>query len=383
MKDASHRGGGPPDEARLRAFGEAIDVIRARVEKKIGAEDVGYIRRVRAVSRAAEVAGRLLIHVSLDPITFATGVAALWLHKQLEAAEIGHATLHGAYDRLDGAEAFRSKTFAWDTPIDEASWRYGHNVRHHQYSNVAGRDPDIHFGGLRLNELTPEVGSRTQLPLAMLFSIPNFTFTMNAHFTGLIDVYLGNGRPERFDFLPDRSLESILVAHRRAFRKYVPYYFKNFVFYPLLAGPFFGKVLLGNWLAEVLCDLYMAASIYCGHVGDEVATFPKGTRAGGRGKWYAMQVESSQNFEVSWPLSVLCGALDKQIEHHLFPKLPANRLREVAGEVRAACEEHGVRYHSDSWPRTLRKVVRRVVALNRPATHGRRPRAALTQAAAP
>ena len=31
-------------------------------------------------------------------------------------------------------------------PIDEASWRYGHNVRHHGSTNVAGKDADIHFG---------------------------------------------------------------------------------------------------------------------------------------------------------------------------------------------------------------------------------------------
>jgi linoleoyl-CoA desaturase len=299
-------------------------------------------------------------------VSFAAGVFALWVHKQLEAAEIGHTALHGAFDKLEGGDAFHSKTFEWDTPIDEASWRYGHNVRHHQYTNVAGRDPDIHFGGLRLNELTKNGrASSLQLPLALCFSVPNFAFVMNAHFTGLIDVYLGNGRPEGFDFIADRSRESVVLAHRNAFRKWVPYYLKNYGLYALMAGPFFGKVLLGNWLAEVARDVYLAATIYCGHVGEDVAAYPEGTRAGSRGKWYAMQVEASQNFEVSWPVSVMCGALDKQIEHHLFPKLPTNRLRAIAPEVKAACEEHGVRYTSDSWPRMLRKAIRRVVALNR------------------
>jgi fatty acid desaturase len=48
-----------------------------------------------------------------------------------------------------------------------------------------------------------------------------------------------------------------------------------------------------------------------------------------------MQVEASSNFEVSLPVSILCGALDKQIEHHLFPTLPPQRLRQIAPEVRA------------------------------------------------
>ena len=29
------------------------------------------------------------------------GVLALWIHKQLQATEIGHTALHGAFDKLD------------------------------------------------------------------------------------------------------------------------------------------------------------------------------------------------------------------------------------------------------------------------------------------
>jgi len=53
---------------------------------------------------------------------------------------------------------------------------------------------------------------------------------------------------------------------------------------------------------------------------------------------------------------VLCGGLDRQIEHHLFPKLAPARLREVAPAVRRACEEHGVAYRTASWPVTLKKT---------------------------
>ena len=70
-----------------------------------------------------------------------------------------------------------------------------------------------------------------------------------------------------------------------------------------------------------------------------------------------MQVEATNNFEVSRPVSVLCGGLDRQIEHHLFPMLPPQRLREIAPEVRAVCERHGVEYKTDTWGRTLRKAL--------------------------
>ena len=344
------------DAERLRSFAARIDAIRSRVEAEIGADDVAHVQRMRAASRAFEIAGRALIHVSLDPVTFTAGVVALWLHKQLEATEIGHPALHGAFDKLPGAEEFQSKTFHWKVPIDEKSWHRGHNIEHHQYTNITGRDPDIQFGSIRLNEHTPHQPRHyLQVPLT-LFAASHFAAGMNLHFTGVIDDL------ER----PDGERTDKREAWRAALRKYVPYYVREFGLFPALAGPLFWKVALGNYLTELMRDLYSAATIFCGHIGEDVADYPEGTRAGGRGAWYRMQVEAANNFEVSRPLSILCGALDRQIEHHLFPRFPTERLRQVAPEVRQACIDHGVEYRTDTWPRTLAKVGRRLWQLSFP-----------------
>lgn len=354
-------------EERLRRFGQAIDVIRERAEALVGPDDLARVRKLDRLSRTLEAIGRVLIHLSFEPLAFSVGVVALWLHKQLQATEIGHTALHGAYDALAGAGRFHSTRFRWDLPIDEESWRAGHNIRHHQYTNIAGRDPDIHFGHVRLTEHTPwSRRNRGQLALTLLLLFPNFGLFMGGHFSGLIDVYFGNGRGG-FDFIGARNKKTIVEAHKKALRKYIPYYAYNYVLFPSLAGPFWWKVLLGNWLAETMRDVYSAATIYCGHVGDETATYPEGTRAHGRGSWYAMQVEATNNFEVPHLLSILCGGLDRQIEHHLFPRLPPERLRQVAPAVRDTCAKFGVRYRSASWRRTLARALRRVDALAAPA----------------
>src|SRR5262249_47340324 len=148
--------------------------------------------------------------------------------------------------------------------------------------------------------------------------------------------------------------------------KYLPYYLKEYVFFPALAGPFFWKVLLGNWLAETARNIYTAATIVCGHVGADVQSWPSGTHPRGRGEWYAMQVEASNDFEVSPPVSIRCGALDRQIEHHLFPTLPPQRLREIAPEVRRICERHGVRYRTGTWGQMLRQAFAQIARLSAP-----------------
>jgi hypothetical protein len=187
-----------PDSERYRLFGQELDALRTRIFAKVGEEDVRYVKRLNWFSRGMEVAGRALIHFSFEPITFSAGVIALWIHKQLQATEIGHTALHGAYDRLPGAEGFASKRFRWDVPIDERSWHEGHNVRHHGGANVAGKDGDIHFGPARLTEQTPHRWHhRFQLPFMVAFLAPNFTFLMNLHFTGLSDAYSDNGLPSK------------------------------------------------------------------------------------------------------------------------------------------------------------------------------------------
>jgi linoleoyl-CoA desaturase len=120
-------------------------------------------------------------------------------------------------------------------------------------------------------------------------------------------------------------------------------------------------------LSDVLRDVWAGAIIYCGHVGAD--DYAPDTRAEGAASWYVMQVEAAINVDGPPFVSVLCGGLDKQIEHHLFPRLPPNRLREIAPRVRAICEQHGVRYRSASLPRRLADVVRELRTLARPEAH--------------
>lgn len=293
--------------ADLQRFGDALDAVRARVEAELGADDLRYIERVDAASRALRRAGRGLILLSIDPVSFAGGVTCLWLGKQLQATEIGHASLHGAYDHLPGVAArYRSATFRWRMPIDEGLWRELHNVRHHPHTNIAGKDPGV--GALPVNQHAGALRTRD------------------------------------------------VIA--RAAPKAASYYAREYLLVPVLAGPLWWKVLLGNWLSELLRDAYSAAALYAGHDGHDVAYYPEGTKAESRADWYRMQVEATNNFAVPRALSILCGGLDLHIEHHLFPKLPPNRLRQIAPEIRRICEAHGLVYKIDTWGKTLRKVFR-------------------------
>ena len=341
------------DAERLEAFGRALDALRGEIEGELGATDAAHIKRIDRWSRGLALGGRSLILISLDPITFALGTLALGMHKALELMEIGHPALHGAYDNLPVPKRFASDGFRWRAPIDEDGWRKVHNYKHHQFTNIEGLDPDLNFGVLRLSGRVPHRLAHALQPVTNILSAFGFGLALNLQVTGMLELYLQ--QTERL-VLPDRKPATVRRAKRAFASKLLRYYGKEYVLLPLMGGPFFPKVLLGNLLSEVGRDVYAAAIIYCGHVGAE--DYARSDVPSTRGAWYAMQVEGTRDVDLPKLASILTGALDKQIEHHLFPRLPPNRLREIAPRVRALCETHGVAYRSDSWRGTLRSVMR-------------------------
>lgn len=351
------------EEERLVSLRDALDAIRDRVMADMGEADLDHIRAVDRTARFLEYGGRALIHLSIEPMGFFVGVVALAAGHQLQALELGHTTVHGAYDRLPNAGKFHSSRARWNGEIDEETWKRTHNHLHHGFTNILHRDPDLQVGFMRWTSNVPyRWYHRFQVPLALSYLSFWWTGLAN-HAAGVNEVYARS--EDECVVLPDKSARSLWDAHWRSLRKMVPYKFVNYVVYPALAGPFFPKVLVGNWLADGLRDIYSAATIYCNHIGSDVAVYGPEARARTRGEWYEMQILATNNFDVPYWASLLCGGLDRHIEHHIFPKLPPSRLREISAEVRTVCERHGVLYKSASWPRTLKHVFREFAALRR------------------
>jgi len=105
---------------QARSFRAELDLLRQEETAKIGERDGEYIRTVRSVARISRLAGRLLIHFSLEPVSWSAGVALLGTFKVLENMEIGHNVLHGQYDFLHDA-SLCSSTYEWE--IGRASCR--------------------------------------------------------------------------------------------------------------------------------------------------------------------------------------------------------------------------------------------------------------------
>ena len=108
-----------------------------------------------------------------------------------------------------------------------------------------------------------------------------------------------------------------------------------------------------------------------------------------RGGWYVRQMLGSANLTGSRLFHILSGNLSHQIEHHLFPDIPAHRYAEIAVEVREICARYGLPYNTgpaaqavrlggqeDRAPGAARPLRRRLEPRSRPAARQRSARAA-------
>ncbi|MET0839438.1 MAG: fatty acid desaturase, partial [Marmoricola sp.] len=63
---------------------------------------------------------------------------------------------------------------------------------------------------------------------------------------------------------------------------------------------------------------------------------------------------------------IMSGNLSHQIEHHLFPDLPARRYPQIAAEVREICERYGMEYTTGPLRKQLGSVARKICRLALP-----------------
>jgi fatty acid desaturase len=98
-----------------------------------------------------------------------------------------------------------------------------------------------------------------------------------------------------------------------------------------------------------------------------------------RGQWYLRQIHGSGNLEGSRMFHLLTGQLSRQIEHHLYPDLPATRYVEVAPRVREICARYGVHYNTGGFWRQYAGVLGRIFKHAFPTQ--RRPEASLAPTA--
>jgi fatty acid desaturase len=278
----------------------------------------------------------------------------LSLSKIVENMELGHNVMHGQYDWMH-EPALDGRRYEWDTACPGDAWRHSHNYMHHAYANVEGKDRDLGYGILRLTDAQPWQPAHLLQPLRAAAALL-FQWGVVLH-----DLEFENALSRA---KPWRRLRRELGA---VFKKGARQVVKDYVFFPLIAGPAAAPVLVGNLTANLARNLWAFAIIFCGHFTADAETLDATVLVDEtRGQWYLRQLKGSSNLAGGAPFNFLSCNLSFQIEHHLFPDVPAVRYADMAEKVQEICARYAQHYNTGPFRRQFASVIRRILRYSLP-----------------
>ncbi|MGA7051235.1 MAG: fatty acid desaturase [Mycobacterium sp.] len=346
-------------DADIENLAVELDAIRLDIEDSRGERDARYIRRTIAAQRALDVAGRLLLAGSSKRPAWWAGTAALSLAKIIENMEIGHNVMHGQWNWMNDPE-IHSTTWEWDMSAASKHWRVNHNFQHHKYTNILGMDDDVGYSILRVTRDQPwtirNIGNllfNTTLALGFEWGIGLQPIQIRKVFRG------GSAR------------ESTLRQMREFSAKAGRQVLKDYVAFPALTSlspaATYKSALKANVVANLIRNVWANAVIFCGHFPDGAEKFTQTDMIGEtKGQWYLRQMLGSANFEAGPAMRFMSGNLCYQIEHHLYPDLPSNRLHEISVRVRQVCDKYDLPYTTGSFLLQYGKTWRTIAKLSLP-----------------
>ena len=345
-------------EADIEQIGIELDAIRQDVIDSRGASDAAYIRRVIDTQRKIELGSRAVLLFSAFPPAWVLGTAGLSISKILDNMEIGHNILHGQWDWMRDPK-IHSSTWEWDMASPAEQWKHSHNELHHTYTNVIGKDNDLGYGIMRVDEDQTWTPASLAQPLCCFINAVFFEYGIAAY-----DLELGAVIKKKQTKDPEfrRRVKAVLGKIRKQATK-------DYVVHPMLSIPTgsFLPTLAANFTANVVRNLWSNSVILCGHFPEGVETFEKRSIEGEtKGEWYVRQMLGSANISGSKFLHLMSGNLSHQIEHHLFPDLPSNRYGEIAPKVQALFEKYDLTYCARPMPQQVASAWHKVIRLSLP-----------------
>jgi fatty acid desaturase len=357
-------------DTQIEEFGRELDAIRDEVFDSRGERDRAYILKVIKTQRSLAVIGRFVMYGGLFLLpawghalagwgsslsVIALGTAMLGIAKILENMEIAHNILHAQWDWMKDPE-IQSNTWEWDTMGPSDRWMHSHNVVHHTWTNVLGKDLDVGYGIMRVTPMQKWHPAYLLQPIIFILLMLLFEEGVALHEQAIDDHMKGK-----------KTLKEIMPVLRHIGRKVRGQVLKDYVMWPgaaalvsipisfyVPASPWlaFGLIAGANAVANVIRNIWTFVIIFCGHFPADVYNFtPEQVEGETRARWYLRQLLGSANIKGSKLFHVLSGNLSHQIEHHLFPDMCSNRYPEIAPRVQALAARYGLPYNSASLTR--------------------------------
>lgn len=335
-------------QANLRFVDTAQSTFFATVRKRVDAyfkennlskhaDASMWIKVIFFLSGTVFLYGLILSNQFSAPIMLALAIV-LGMFQSFIGFNVSHDAIHGAFSANPAVNRALGLSFNL-IGANAYVWSITHNVVHHTYTNIPGHDEDIDVapGLVRLSpEDTLKPMQRYQHWYAfLLYGLASMSWVFRKDYKKFYQEKIGHY---------DNSKRPAKEVFNLFFFKAI--YYTLFIVIPLLVlNITWWQFLIGFLAMHFAEGLVLGLVFQLAHVV-EGADFPMPNEQGNiEEAWAIHQMRTTANFACkSWLATFLCGGLNFQIEHHLFPRVCHVHYPAISGIVKQTAHEHNVPY---------------------------------------
>jgi linoleoyl-CoA desaturase len=217
-------------------------------------------------------------------------------------------------------------------------WSIMHNIVHHTYTNIQGHDEDIELVPiLRMSPHQPykKIMKYQHIYAFILYGFTTLSWVFFKDYKKFFQKQIGNYENKNHP----KSEYFFLFFYK------IAYYFLFIALPIMVLDMSWWQVLLGFVLLHLVEGFTLAIIFVLAHVVDG-PEFPLPDEKGViESNWAIHQLRTTSNFCTDNDfVSFICGGLNFQVEHHLFPKICHVHYKPLSRIVRSTAEEFGVPY---------------------------------------
>ncbi|GAB3281748.1 acyl-CoA desaturase [Larkinella harenae] len=274
---------------------------------------------------------------------------------------VSHDALHGAFSSKAWVNRLMGDTF-YLLGANPYVWKISHNVVHHTYTNIPGHDEDIDIaaGLIRVDTQEPlRPWQRFQHWYAFpIYALASLSWVFQKDFLKFFQQKIG-----QYENPVHPRRQYILLFTTKA-----AYYFFFLVLPYMLLDITVWQLAIGFLLMHGVEGLILGLVFQLAHVV-EGTSFPAPTQGEGiQEAWAIHQLRTTANFAPrSAVAAFLCGGLNRQIEHHLFPKICHIHYPAITAIVKQTAQDFDLPYQENtSFLSALHSHFRLLKALGHP-----------------
>jgi len=262
----------------------------------------------------------------------------LGFFKAASAFNISHDAMHGSYSSKEWVNNLLAYTFNI-LGANISVWVISHNIVHHTFTNIEDHDEDLIIAPGLVRLTAGDKKSKLQryqhLYAMFLYGLASIAWVFRKDFMKMFQDKIGQHETKHYTFRDYFEL---------FFFKAVNY--TIFIVIPLVVLPItWWQFIIGFLAMHFAMGLTLGLVFQLAHVVEETS-FPEPNEAGNiEEAWAVHQMRTTANFGMdSFLTSFICGGLNFQVEHHLFPKICHIHYPVISKIVKETAESMNVPY---------------------------------------